>query len=221
MIKNILFEDNDIIVIKKPFGIASQSDKSGDLDLYTAVKDYAKGCQVGLIHRLDRPVSGIMVFSKNKICSDILSKQLQNGDFNKYYLAVVCGRMSGKGELTDWILKNQRKNISKIVCKNSPFAKEAVLKYEVLENKNVDEKEFSLVKIKLITGRHHQIRIQMANAGFPVWGDTKYNKELLRKRAFKNIGLCAYKLNIIHPISGKSLSFSIKEDAEPFNMFDF
>lgn len=221
---NILFEDRDIIVVKKPFGVPSQADKSGDLDLYTAVKNYIeekgfKSDTVGIIHRLDRPVSGIMVFGKNKKSSAELSSQLQSGNFNKEYLAVVCGKAVGESRLVDWIFKNQRLNISKIVNKNSPSSKEAVLEYKVIKNIEINSEELSLVKIKLFTGRHHQIRVQMANAGYPLWGDTKYNKNILRKKSYKNIGLCAYKLEFNHPSNNKRMEFAIDEAEEPFNLF--
>lgn len=220
----ILYEDKDIIVVKKPFGVGSQQDKSGDLDLYTMIKNYEKEKgekeqQIGLIHRLDRPVSGVMVFGKNKESSAKLSSQLQEGGFNKEYMAVVCGRLEGEGRLVDWIFKNQRLNISKIVNKNSPSSKEAILEYKAVKSVKVEEKVYTLVKIKLLTGRHHQIRVQMANFGYPLWGDTKYNKEIMRKRGFKNIGLCAYKLSFKHPRDNRLMEFEIEEKNQPFNYF--
>lgn len=226
MLKDILFEDKDIIVVKKPFGVPSQEDKSGDESLYRAVMDYLcqkgeKGCETGLIHRLDRPVSGIMVFGKNKKASAELSAQLAQGGFSKEYTAVVCGNMEGSGRLTDWILKNQRLNISKAVNKNSPSAKKAVLEYQAVCKGSLNGEELTLVKIKLFTGRHHQIRVQLANAGFPVWGDTKYNPAVMRKRGFKNIGLSACSLEFNHPATGERLAFKIKETAEPFSVFDY
>lgn len=221
----ILYEDKDIIVVKKPFGVGSQQDKSGDLDLYTMVKNYTelkegKPQEIGLIHRLDRPVSGVMVFGKNKNSSASLSSQLQEGGFNKEYMAVVCGRLEGEGRLVDWIFKNQRLNISKIVNKNSPSSKEAILDYKAIKSIEKDGKEYTLVKIKLLTGRHHQIRVQMANLGYALWGDTKYNKEIIRKRGFNNIGLCAYRLSFNHPKTNKLMEFEIKEDKTPFDFFN-
>lgn len=221
----ILYEDKDIIVVKKPFGVGSQQDKSGDLDLYTMVKNYIElkegaSQEIGLIHRLDRPVSGVMVFGKNKKSSASLSSQLQEGGFNKEYMAVACGCLEGEGRLVDWIFKNQRLNISKIVNKNSPSAKEAILDYKAIKNIENEGKAYTLVQIKLLTGRHHQIRVQMANLGYALWGDTKYNKEITRKRGFNNIGLCAYRLSFKHPKTNKPMEFEIKEDNQPFDLFN-
>lgn len=219
MINNVVFEDKDIIIINKPFGVLSQSDgKNKDEDLYTLVKSYLlkkgeKG-NIGIINRLDRVVSGLIIFGKNNITNKILSENIKNHNFEKRYLAIVCGSAKEEDNLTDWIMKNQRLNISKIVNKNSYGGKEAKLSYKKVKEIETEEGILSLIDIKLYTGRHHQIRVQMANASLPLFGDTKYNKDFKNKRCEGSIGLFSYKIGFKHPKNNKYMEFEVYPKSE-------
>ena len=211
----VLYEDNHIIVVEKKPNIPSQSDKTGDIDMLTIVKEYIKekynktgNVYLGLVHRLDRPVGGIMVFAKTSKAASRLSNQVREKIFKKEYIAVVDGKIEDKkGTLIDYLYKDQRNNISKVVKKEKKNAKEAKLDYEVIKYNEV--KDLSLVKINLYTGRHHQIRVQLSNFGHSIFGDQKYGK---RGRG-KQIALWAYKLEIEHPITKKKIEF--KDLPEP------
>lgn len=196
----ILYEDNDIIAAVKPAGMPAQADKTGELDILSILLDKTKE-EVYLINRLDRPVGGIMVFAKNKNSAASLSLQIQNREIEKGYIAVVCGKLEEvKGEFSDFLIKNQRTNTSSVTEKGVKNSKEGKLLYHVMEE--VADDEFgviSLVKIKLLTGRHHQIRVQFASRGFPLWGDSKYNKAFFRRKGFNVIGLFSSYISFKHP----------------------
>ncbi len=206
----VIYEDNHIIVVEKKPNIPSQSDKTGDIDMLTIVKDYIKekynkpgNVYLGLVHRLDRPVGGIMIFAKTSKAASRLSNQVREKIFKKEYLAVVDGKFEQKkGSLTDYLYKDERNNISKVVKKEKKNAKLANLDYEVLKYNNV--KNLSLVKINLHTGRHHQIRVQLANFNHSIFGDQKYGT----RGQGKQIALWAYKLTIIHPITKEEMEFT-------------
>ena len=192
----VFYEDNHIIVVEKEPNIPSQSDKTGDLDLLTMVKQYVKEkynkpneAYIGLVHRLDRPVGGIMVFARTSKAASRLSEQIRNKEFKKRYLAVVDGKFKEKkGTLEDYLYKDERNNISKVVNSQKKNAKKAKLNYEVL---NYDDKrDLSLVKINLHTGRHHQIRVQMAHINHSLYGDQKYGS----RGKNKQIRLWAYEV---------------------------
>lgn len=222
---DILFEDNHIIVVSKPQGVPSQADKTGDMDLLTMVKDYIKttynkkgDVYVALIHRLDRPTGGAMVFAKTSKAAARLSEALQNGDFDKTYFAVVCGKPKDqKGTLVNYLKKDERNNIVKIVPQSTNGAKRAELFYEVLEY-NSDTNR-SLVKVKLETGRGHQIRVQMKSIKCPVFGDQKYGGEDMPKVM---LNLYAVELSFTHPISKERLTFRVfpPENARAWNEFN-
>lgn len=206
----IIFEDNHIIVVEKPVNIPSQGDKTGDEDMLTIIKQYLKekynkpgNVYLGLIHRLDRPVGGVMVFAKTSKAAARLSEQVRNKEFKKTYLAIVDGKLENvNAVLENYLLKNERTNTSKVVeegTKNSKFAK---LEYEVM--KYNEETNLSLVRVKLHTGRHHQIRLQFANIGHSLYGDQKYGT---RGRG-KQICLWAYELTIKHPINKDQMTFN-------------
>ncbi|MDD6573363.1 MAG: RNA pseudouridine synthase, partial [Thermoflexaceae bacterium] len=178
--EQIIYEDKNIIVFHKPAGMLVQSDRSFDVDVVSSLMTYLaeKGekPEIFVINRLDRPVSGLVLLAKNKKFAAALSQELQNGAINKEYYAVVCGSMpQKKGMLTDYLLKDARNNISEVVDSKIKGAKEAKLEYEVISSKNIPwnggMQEVSLVKIHLITGRHHQIRVQFASRGVPLLGD--------------------------------------------------
>ncbi len=205
----VIFEDNHIIVVEKPPNIPSQSDKTGDLDMLTIVKNYIKekynkpgNVYLGLVHRLDRPVGGVMIFAKTSKSASRLSNQVREKVFKKEYLAVVDGKFEDKkGTLINYLYKDERNNISKVVNKEKKNAKEAKLDYEVIKYNEV--KNLSLVKINLHTGRHHQIRVQLSNFNHSIFGDQKYGT----RGKGKQIALWAYKLTIEHPISKEKMEF--------------
>lgn len=208
----ILFEDNHIIVVSKPQGIASQPDETGDKDMLTRVKEYIKDkynkpgeAFVGLVHRLDRPTGGAMVFAKTSKAASRLSEQMKNGEFDKTYLAVVCGRpRETKGKIVSWLKKDEKTNMAQIVPQTTMGAKRAELDYEVLEYNN--ETNHSLVKVKLYSGRGHQIRVQMKSIKCPIFGDQKYGGEGMPKVM---LNLFATELAFLHPVSKQKLIFRV------------
>ena len=203
----VLYEDNHIIVVIKPYNIPSQSDKTNDIDMLSLVKEYIKekyqkpgNVYVGLVHRLDRPVGGIMVFAKTSKAASRLSESIRNKSFSKTYLAVVNGKFEKQnGILENYLWKDEALNMSKVVSKDKKGAKLARLTYEVLAAKN----DLSLVKINLETGRHHQIRVQFSNAGHSLYGDQKYGKDSMGKQ----IALWAYRLEFKHPVKDEIMKF--------------
>lgn len=205
----VIYEDNHIIVVEKKPNIPSQADKTEDLDMLSIVKSYIKekyqkpgNVYLGLVHRLDRPVGGIMIFAKTSKASSRLSNEVREKVFKKKYLAVVDGKLEEKeGILEDYLYKDERNNISKVVKKEKKNAKYAKLEYKVLKYNKI--KDLSLLEINLHTGRHHQIRVQLSNMGHSIFGDQKYGT---RGRG-KQIALWAYKLTIIHPTTKEEMTF--------------
>lgn len=221
LVPKIIYNDKNIIVAEKPFGFPSQSDKTNDNNMLSELSKHTNS-EIFLVHRLDRPVGGIMVFAKNKKACSALSTQVQNKTFKKTYIAVTCGVPKEHSKtLIDYMQKNQRLNISKIVQKNMPNAKVAELSYEVCET--IESPEYgslALLKINLKTGRHHQIRLQLSNAGFPIWGDTKYNDIFKRKGGFVNIALFSSSITFENPTTNKSETYSLPYPSSvPFSFF--
>ncbi|MCR5608737.1 MAG: RluA family pseudouridine synthase [Lachnospiraceae bacterium] len=219
---NVFYEDKDIIVCEKPQGVPSQSDKTNDIDMTGIIKNYLFSANkkpnpyVGIVHRLDRPVGGIMVYAKSEKALKNLNVQIRNSEISKYYLAV--------GEVTDgdykpddnykilcdYIIKDGKGNTSRI-CDNIPGSKLAKLEYRIIDS--LKEEKLILMEIKLHTGRHHQIRVQMANEGLPLWGDSKYNKDFTKRHSelrWFNIALYAYKLEFNHPVTNEHMIFTNK-----------
>ena len=201
----VLYEDNHIIVVIKPPNILSQADNTNDLDMLSIVKKYIKdkynkpgNVYLGLVHRLDRPVSGIMVFAKTSKAASRLSEQIRNRELKKTYLAVVNGILKDKqASLVNYIVK-KKDNTSMISVKSE--GKLAKLKYNVIEeNKDAN---LSLIKIELETGRHHQIRVQFANIGHFLYGDQRYGIQ-----DKEQIALYEYKLEFVHPVKKEKLYF--------------
>ena len=199
----VLYEDNHVIVCYKPAGILSQADNTGDMDMLSLIKDYLKkrynkesNVFVGLVHRLDRMTSGVMVFAKTSKGAMRLSNDIASGNFFKEYLAVCEGNIENFDEvtLTDYLEKDEKLNKS-FISKNG---KEAILTYRVVTNTN----NKSLVKIKLKTGRHHQIRVQMSNIGHPLYGDIKYGSKYK-----DSLALQAYKISFYQPVTRELLTF--------------
>ena len=262
----ILHEDNDIIVCHKPAGIATQTARVGQADMVSEITNYlvskegaaGKSPHVSVIHRLDQPVEGILVFAKNKAAAADLSRQAAGEDMKKEYLALVCGKdMPQTGELTDYLLKAGRTTVSRVVPPEVKGAKQARLSYEILweeaadslllvqETEGISAKDrmekdildgrrsddgmigwsvnglqYALAEICLHTGRHHQIRVQMANAGMPLLGDHKYGGQtalaLSEKLGVRETALCAYRLAFIHPKTGKRMQFEIEPEGAAF-----
>ena len=213
---NIIYEDNHLLVVEKPINIPTQEDNTKDKNLLTILKEYIKekynkpgNVYLGLVHRLDRPVGGIMVFARTSKAAARLSEQVRNKTFKKTYNAVVIGNFNKEGKLKDYLLKDEKKNIVK-VDKNG---KEAILNFKKLDFKN----NMSLVEINLETGRSHQIRVQMSNYGYPLFGDQKYNK---KASVGEQIALFAKKIEFVHPITREKLVFEIDlPNRYPFNIF--
>lgn len=218
----ILYEDNHIIVVHKPQGVPSQEDSSGDKDMLTMVKEYIKekynkpgNVFVGLVHRLDRPTGGVMVFAKNSKSASRLSEQIANGQMDKTYFAIVNGNVaSSAGRLINYLKKDEKLNKVEIVPQTEEGAKRAELAYSVLAKKD----NLSLLKIKLLTGRGHQIRVQFANIKHPLVGDNKYGKG---EKVMLN--LYAVELAFLHPTTKQKMVFRVfpPEDKTAWNKFNF
>ena len=219
MDKMILYEDNALLVVHKPAGIATETAKIGQADIVSELRNYRKkkgeDTYIGVIHRLDQPVEGLLVFAKNQNAAQKLSAGLQNGSLSKRYAALVAGvPRASEGSLSDYLLKDGRTNLSKVVSKDLKGAKEARLYWKLLESFEVQEgRAYSLVEIELFTGRHHQIRVQMSHAGFPLLGDakygTEYSKELSKQLGRNNTALLADRLTLRHPVTGKKMEFAL------------
>jgi len=218
----VLYEDNHIIVVLKEQNIPSCEDESKDKDLLTMVKEYLKvtynkpgNVFVGLVHRLDRPTGGVMVFAKTSKAAARLSEQMKTGDFEKKYFAVLVGLLrEKKGTLVHYMKKNPVNNMV-YVCPPTDGAKMASLEYKMVE----EYKNYTLVEVKLHTGRSHQIRVQMNAIGNPVFGDMRYGGEKAQKG---NLALWAYELSFTHPVTKERMVFKIEPPKEliPWKAFD-
>ncbi len=219
----VLHEDNHIIVVLKPQNVASCPDESGDDNMLDRVKAYIKtsagkpgNVYVGLVHRLDRPTGGVMVFAKTSKAAGRLSAQMKTGDFEKKYLAVLIGAPhEERGTLTGYLKKNTVNNMVYLTPQATDGAKFASLDYRVLEEAG----ELSLVQIKLHTGRSHQIRVQMAGISHPVYGDMRYGGE---KAVKGKLALWAYSLGFTHPVTKERLLFLCEppRSETPWKKFD-
>lgn len=199
----ILYEDNHIIVVIKECNIPVQEDNSKDLDMLTMIKQYIKekynkpgNVYLGLVHRLDRPVGGVMVFAKTSKAASRLSEQIRNKSIEKRYIALTHNHTKEHEILKDKLLKNEKTNTSKIDEKG----KYATLEYNLIEYRN----NMSLIDINLLTGRHHQIRVQLSHHGYPIYGDQRYG---IDKEGIQ-IHLWAYKLKFKHPVKDEIMEFT-------------
>ena len=212
---NIIYEDNHLLVVEKPINVPVQADKSGDEDLLTMLKKYLKEkynkpgeVYLGLVHRLDRPGGGVMVFAKTSKAASRLSKQVQKHEFKKIYMAVIEGKVSESGTFKDKLKKDEKTNITRV----SEDGKEAELSYNLIGFVN----NLSLVRISLKTGRSHQIRVQFASRKIPLYGDQKYNSNAVKDQ----IALFASKLEFKHPITKEVMSFELPlPERYPFTLF--
>ncbi len=238
----IIYEDAHVLVCHKPAGLATQSGRVGQLDMVSELKKYLVSGQqstmqqgknvsgatggartkagkvsepyLGVIHRLDQPVEGLLVFAKSKSAAANLTTQLSKGSLNKQYYALLCGKLCAKvGEIVDYLVKD--KDVACVSQKDAPEAKKAVLQYEIVKEMTTKSSEtISLADIHIDTGRFHQIRVQMAHAGCPLLGDSKYGNEhsftISKELGIRNVALYAYKVEFLHPTTGKKLEFSIE-----------
>lgn len=224
---DIVYEDDYMIACVKPYGMSSQPDKTNNADLLTEVTQYLydrsdsdEEPYVAIINRLDRPVSGIVLFAKDMDTAAKLTDMLKDGEITKYYQAVVWGLMKeSEGILEDYILHDKKKNVSKIVPKGTKGAKPAKLGYEVLDELDTDEGTISYLLVELMTGRHHQIRCQMAANKTPIWGDRKYGRPAGGK-ANKEIGLYSTRIEFIHPVTGEEITLHREPEGKAFDIMD-
>lgn len=217
MDKMILYEDNVLIVVHKPAGIATETAKIGQADVVSMLRRHRKkqgeDTYIGVIHRLDQPVEGLLVFAKSTEIAGKLSSMLQKGLIKKQYAALAAGiPKAEEGMLCDFLLQDRRTNLSRVVPQGTPGAKEARLRWRLV--KRFPENGFSLMEIEIFTGRHHQIRVQMSNAGMPLLGDAKYGSEASQQISgymeINNTALLADKLLLTHPVSREPMAFSIE-----------
>lgn len=224
----IIYEDHDIVVCHKMPGVAVQTAKVGQQDMVSLLRNYFAGkgqdTQVFVVHRLDQPVEGVLVFARNKQAAANLSCQFREGKMEKCYLALVEGKFKeASGILEDYLLRDGRSNTSCVVTPGTQGAKHARLRYEVEREYKAEEsanqnEAVSLVRIFLETGRHHQIRVQMAHAGHPLLGDKKYAPHC--RQGYIPIGLCAVKLAFTHPYTGEDMEFTVEPQGEAFCNFN-
>ena len=237
----VLYTDQDIIVAVKPAGVESQAARKFAPDMISEIRKYlvinkmctpGKEPYVGVIHRLDKPVSGVMVYGRTKKAAAALSEQVQNRRMEKIYDAVVCGKpVNNVDNYVDYLLKSVDGNYSQVVDKGITGAKKAELSYEVLKTIDGEEngmpgKGLSLVKVTLKTGRHHQIRVQMAYHGTPLYGDMKYGMAAEKRTSAGNfcgqresIALCASSLTFFHPVTKKEMTFAMEPAGGVFQLF--
>lgn len=227
----ILYEDEYLLACVKPCGVPSQADKSNDEDMITAIKHYLfdkdtsdvpEEPYVAAIHRLDRPVGGVMLFAKTPEVAAKLSDAQQDGEITKYYQAILTGELPEMdGEMVDYLVRDAKTNTTKIGKKGDKGAKRAELYYEVLDVFDTDIGTLSYVLIELVTGRHHQIRAQFASRGCGIWGDTKYNPPFAKtKRRYQQIGLYSARMELTHPITGEPLVFKSEPQGEAFDLIE-
>lgn len=233
----IVYEDEAVLVIRKPAGLATESAGIGQKDVVSELKNYVakknpgKMPYLGVVHRLDQPVEGLLVFAKTKKAAENLTAQLGKGTLKKEYLAVVCGKVpENTGRLVDYLAKEKGMAVVKDAAdaqsekdadaqseKDADVqaekaadaqAKKAVLTYM----KKAETEKFTLLAVQIETGRFHQIRAQLSHAGFPILGDEKYgseeSKELSRKKKIRFTALCAASLSFRHPVTGKIMAFT-------------
>ncbi len=240
----IFYEDEDIIVVKKPVGVESQATHSFAPDMVSEIHKHINKLSttagenyVGVIHRLDKPVGGIMVYAKTKKAAAALSRQVQDHQMKKTYRAVVCGKpVDNVGNFVDYLLKDEKGNVSRIVDKGISQSKRAELKYRVVDSLEIEGDILTLVEIELLTGRHHQIRVQFAGHGLPLWGDSRYGVggQAERSQTGENTGrpvrggrrqphpsvaLSSCGLSFVHPTTGETMTFQMEPEGELFRKF--
>ncbi|MDR0879580.1 MAG: RluA family pseudouridine synthase [Clostridioides sp.] len=221
MIK-FIYEDNHLLVVEKPVNILSQGDDTEDQDMVNALKKYVKekynkpgNVYIGLVHRLDRPVGGVMVFAKTSKAASRLSEQVRNKTFKKSYRAVVRGILDREGDsFVDYLYKDRKKNMVTVVGEDHKESKRAELSYRLISSKN----DLSLVEIDLKTGRPHQIRVQFASRNHPLYGDQRYGQDI-NKRG-QQLALWSHRIELEHPTTKEKMVFtSNPPENQPWGMF--
>ena len=220
----IIYEDNHLLVVDKPVNMPSQQDRSGDKDILTHLKKYIKvkyhkpgNVYLGLVHRLDRPVGGAMVFAKTSKAASRLSQQIRAREFGKRYMAVIHGipQIKSKQGLVHYLIKDRRKNMVTVVDSSIKGSQKAVLDYEVVGQAS----NMALVEIDLHTGRPHQIRVQFAAIGHPLYGDQRYGSHF--NKPGQQIALWSTKINLVHPTLREDMTFvSLPPLLYPWDIFD-
>lgn len=205
---NVLYEDNHLLVVVKEANLPMQEDESHDVDLLTLGKRYLRekyaktgNIYLGLVHRLDRPVGGVVVLAKTSKAAGRLSESIRKHEITKEYLAIVEGKLPDDGVLKDTLKKDEKSNTSKVVRSDDPEGKDAELSYHVLKH----DLNLSLIQIQLITGRSHQIRVQFSSRGNPLWGDARYNRNA---KPGQQIALWAVRLSFPHPVTKEIMDFT-------------
>ena len=226
----IIYEDKYIIACIKPCGVPSQGDKTNDMDMVSLVQNYLfdnsdsdEEPYTAVIHRLDKPVGGILLFAKDRDIAAKISDMMQDGRIEKYYQAVLTGELPDEaGDFIDYILTDNKTGTSKIVPKGTKGAKEARLSYEVLDEFDTDDGPLSYVLIELVTGRHHQIRCQMAAHKAPVWGDMRYNPVFKKKpvKGLHEIGLYFSRMEFDHPVTGERVVLKAEPEGIAFEAIE-
>lgn len=223
----IIYEDKELLVVRKPAGLATQTARVGQADAASELKNHFKSPYLGIVHRLDQPVEGLLVFARTRGAAAALSGQLAEGTLNKEYYAVICGKPpEEQGELVDYLYKDILNTGRAVVVEERelsrfPGAKKAVLQYRLLQYR--EETDLSLMEIHIDTGRFHQIRAQMSHAGMALLGDAKYGDDAAQKRGRKlgisHVALCAYYIEFWHPVKKKKMCFQIKPEGKAFTGF--
>lgn len=210
-----LYNDKFLVVAVKPIGILSEP-LSREKNMPDLLKKQTGAYKIDVIHRLDRNVGGVMVYSKSRKATEVLARMMAEHNFEKEYLAVVEGNPTGSGVMEDYLTKNKKNCKVYVTDKNNKDAKYAKLEYEVLAEKN----GLSLVKIKLYTGRTHQIRVQFASRGFSLVGDTKYGNQDTKDNGKTPISLFSYRLSFDHPISKRRIEcVEVPTQSGSFSLF--
>ena len=216
----VVYEDNHLLVVVKPPNMPTQADASGDPDLHTTMKQYIAekyqkpgAVYLGLVHRLDRPVGGLVVLARTSKAADRLSEQVRKKTLARQYVAAVRGDARETAELCDWLLKDERTNTVRAVAANTPGAKDAKLVYQ----KAGEADGLSLLRVKLFTGRSHQIRVQLSHSGCPIWGDARYGAG----KPGEQIALWGAHLGLVHPTKKEDMHFTVLPpmDARPWRAF--
>lgn len=205
---NVLYEDNHLLIVEKPVNIAVQEDASKDMDLLNMLKSYIKekynkpgDVYLGLVHRLDRPVGGVMVFARTSKAASRLSNELRKQQIYRKYKAIIRGTLPNKqGELVDYLYKDRKNNLVSVVSSKNKDGKKAILEYKVLSKKD----NLSMLEVELKTGRSHQIRVQLANQGTPLYGDQKYGEHV--NKHGQQIALWASSLSVKHPTKDEMIT---------------
>lgn len=220
MTLEILYEDNHVIAVTKPNNIPVQADDSNDKDMLTIVKEYIKekynkpgNVFLGLVHRLDRPVGGAIVFAKTSKGASRLSNEIRKQTFERKYLTVIEGHLNNSGTLEDYLVKNRKTNTSYVTSKDTKDAKRAVLDYKTIS----EYKALSLLEVKLHTGRSHQIRVQLSNQNTPIFGDQRYNKN---SKVGEQIALWSSEIKFKHPTKDEIITVTSQPpNRYPWNRF--